>query len=313
MFPVLAYLPEWLPGAGFKRTARLYNESLTKTVNTPFDFVKYQRAQGDAGHSYISGTIDQAEHANGGSALSQDQEHSIKWSAMSLYVAGEDTSAITMSAFFLAMSLHPEVQRRAQADIDRVVGRTRLPTHNDRASLPYLNAIVEEALRYHPIGVFAIPHAADKESFINGYRIPQGAVLLPNVWHFTRDTDYYHDPETFKPERFLEPYNEPSATDVVFGFGRRICSGRRLVDSSLYLVFAQTLAAFNIEPRRNQSGEKIQNTHNFEPGLIARASPFEVSITPRSNEHGAMVERLLDKFPWNKTDAPHIENILKHQ
>lgn len=127
----------------------------------------------------------------------------VKWAAASSYAGGADTTVATRSGFFLAMSMFPDVQRKAQEEIDRVVGAdaSRLPTFGDRDRLPYVNRVVEEAQRWQPAGPLGVPHTADQEDTVNRYRIPKGSVLIASIGWFTRDPAVHHDPETFKPER----------------------------------------------------------------------------------------------------------------
>jgi cytochrome P450 len=102
-----------------------------------------------------------------------------KWSATSLYGGGADTTVSALSTFFLAMALFPDVQKRAQEEIDRVVGPSRLPVSSDKPNLPFIWATVQETHRWHPVVPMSIPHASSSENVIRGYRIPKGAVLLP--------------------------------------------------------------------------------------------------------------------------------------
>lgn len=78
--------------------------------------------------------------------------------------------------------LNPDVQRSAHEEIDRVVGSDRLPTAADRAQLPYVDAIVKETLRWHPIAPLGLPHKADADEVVEGYLIPRGAILMANIW-----------------------------------------------------------------------------------------------------------------------------------
>lgn len=87
-----------------------------------------------------------------------------------------------MLSFILAMSRHPEVQTKAQAEIDQVIGTTRLPRYDDRDSLPYINAVVKEALRWHPALPTASPHMSIKDDTYEGYSLPKGSVFIPNIW-----------------------------------------------------------------------------------------------------------------------------------
>ena len=80
------------------------------------------------------------------------------------------------------MALHPGVQKRAQAELDIVVGSGRLPDYRDRTALPYINALVKEALRWAPVLPFSIPHVSTEDMEYEGYFIPAGTMLIPNTW-----------------------------------------------------------------------------------------------------------------------------------
>lgn len=79
------------------------------------------------------------------------------------------------------MALNPDIQEKAQEELDRVVG-ARFPTLEDRDQLPYLDAIVQEVLRWHQVAPLALPREAAEEDVYGGYRIPRGAFLIPNIW-----------------------------------------------------------------------------------------------------------------------------------
>jgi hypothetical protein len=88
-----------------------------------------------------------------------------------------------MACFFLAMTVFPEVQRKAQQEIDRKVGADRLPGFQDRQNLPYIDAIVKEVLRWHPVAPMGLPHMTTEDDICEGYLIPKGSLLLPNIWY----------------------------------------------------------------------------------------------------------------------------------
>lgn len=285
-------------------------------VEIPYKFAK-QRSHVP---SFVSTAIEQADKTSG---LDVTGEYALKWAAASLYFGAADTSVSTMEAFFLAMSMYPGVQRKAQEEIDRVVGGSRLPKFSDREAMPYVNALVDEAQRWHPVAPLGLPHATDKEDTIEGYRIPKGALLLANIWWFTRDPNTYHDPEVFKPERFLAPHNEPSATNVTFGFGRRICpgtelytksrastnscaqslAGKAMADSSLWLTLTQSLAVFETHKALDDGGKVIEPEHGFSGGIIGRPTPFRVRVVARSGKHEDLIQRVMQEHPFEESDA----------
>ena len=89
----------------------------------------------------------------------------------------------TLEVFILAMALYPEVQEKAQRELDEVIGRSRLPDFSDRHSLPYIGALCKELVRWHVVGTMAIPHATTREDEFRGYRIPKGSIVVPNNWY----------------------------------------------------------------------------------------------------------------------------------
>ena len=80
------------------------------------------------------------------------------------------------------MMVFPDIQRKAQEEIDRVIGQDRLPTFKDRNNLPYIEATVKEVLRWHPVAPMGLPHTSTEDDICEGYLIPKGAMLLPNIW-----------------------------------------------------------------------------------------------------------------------------------
>lgn len=90
------------------------------------------------------------------------------------------------------MSLFPDIQRKAQEEIERVVGHNQLPTVADRANLPYINAMVKEVLRWHPVAPMGIPHMSTADDTYDKYFIPKGSLVLPNIWY-----DIHHTPFSF--------------------------------------------------------------------------------------------------------------------
>ena len=87
-----------------------------------------------------------------------------------------------IGAFFLAMALYPEVQKKAQQELDAVVGTEgRLPDFSDQPSLPYITAIVKELLRWHPAVPMGVPYRVLADDEYNGYYIPKGSIILPNM------------------------------------------------------------------------------------------------------------------------------------
>ncbi|KAH7374847.1 cytochrome P450 [Plectosphaerella cucumerina] len=281
ILPILKFVPDWLPGAGFKRAARQWGAELTQVAEKPYAFVKQQLARGKNDKSFLARLLEAGDSTD-------EEKWTNKWSAMSLYTAGADTTVSSIECFFLAMILFPDVQKKAQEEIDRVVGADRLPTTDDRSALPYVEAIVKEVLRWHPVAPMGLPHMSIEDDIFAGYFIPKGSMLFANVWHFTHDPDMYEDPMAFMPERFMGQEPAPDPSQFVFGFGRRICPGRLLADNALYLSIAQSLAVFDIG-KAVEGGVEIQPEVKFTPGVVSHPQPYRYRITPRSSGHRALI------------------------
>jgi len=209
-------------------------------------------------------------------------------------LAGADTSKASVQAFFLAMVLFPEVQRRAQAELDKVIGPDRLPLFTDRPFLPYIEAVVRETLRWHLVTPLGVPHYSTEDDEYKGYYIPKGSVVIGNAWAILHNPEDYPDPEEFMPERYLTDDgqlnpNVPDPDIACFGFGRRICPGRYFARDGLFIQIASVLHTFSITPALNEGGIPVTIERAVTSGVASYPMPFQCSITPRSCAAGLLV------------------------
>jgi len=281
LFPILRYLPEWFPGAGFKRKARKWRKLLFENVNAPFAYVLNEMRENREQPSYVSKLIKAITESNSEDATRRDN---IKWTAFSIYTGGADTTVSAISSFFLAMTLHPQVLSRAQAEIDSVVGSDRLPTLSDRPNLPYVEAVYKEVLRWNPVASL-VPHKVNRDDEYAGWHIPKGAMVVANMWAMLHDPDTYKDPMEFNPERFLPSAGkkcEKDPQDIAFGFGRRICPGINVAVTSVWLSICLSLAVYDIKKALNPDGTVDEPEVNYSTGSISHPAPFRCVLTPRS-------------------------------
>ncbi|KAH0833197.1 hypothetical protein J3R83DRAFT_12228 [Lanmaoa asiatica] len=159
--------------------------------------------------------------------------------AGTMYAAGAETSLAVMAWWMLAMVVYPETQKRAQAELDAIVGRDRLPTLAGFENLPCIRAMTKGALGWRPV-----------DDWYEGHFIPAGTIVIPNVWHLNGDPDTYgEDAGRFNPARHLDEKGRvaPGPTDskeeghFTYGFGRRICVGRHVANNSLFIDIATVL------------------------------------------------------------------------
>ncbi|QRW07923.1 cytochrome P450 family protein [Ceratobasidium sp. AG-Ba] len=212
-FPWLRYVP-WAP---FKKVVAESRKRVAELTDVPMSYVRAQINSGQDEHSLVSQWLRMPSNE-------KDQENIIKRAAASLYAGGADTTVSAICTFFVAMVYSPSVQRKAQAEISRVLG-DRLPTLADRPQLPYIEAIYKEARKMTItkasilVNIFVLGTSFNKGSL--GMKIPVGSTILANIWAMLRNADTYRDPDQFKPERFLGPNPDPNSEDIAFGFGRR--------------------------------------------------------------------------------------------
>jgi len=292
--PFLKHVPDWFPGAGFKTKAKQMQKIHMNATEAPFKYVKEAMARGVHTPSVTSQVLEECQ----GNEEMEDLARAVSGMA---YFGGADTTVYGLLTFFLAMVLHPNVVRKAHEELDRVVGQDRLPTFSDRPSLPYICAIVNEVMRWHPVGPLGVAHRLMEDDVYEGMLLPAGSIVMANAWSILHDPAIYPDPEPFKPERFLKDGQiDPDVMSpdlVAFGFGRRICPGRFLALDSLFLNMACILASFDIGKATDEFGKQITPKKEFSSGAALSAPlPFKCSIKPRSKVALGLVTQAYETY-----------------
>lgn len=207
-------------------------------------------------------------------------------------IGGADTTVSAIYSFFLAMTLHPEVLKKAQAEIDAIIGNDRLPIFADRENLPYVDALVTEVFRWHSVAPLGLPHRVMQDDTHAGYFIPKGSRVITNIWKFTHDPRIYANPHLFNPDRFISSEgkkSEPDPRNFCFGFGRRTCPGLHLADTSVFITCAMSLAVFDIS-KCIKNGVIIEPVHENTTGVVSHPKPFRCSIKPRSQRAASLIQ-----------------------
>ncbi|TFK92043.1 cytochrome P450 [Polyporus arcularius HHB13444] len=291
--PVLQYVPAWVPGAGFQKKFARWRLLVADMINRPFADAKLAWLRGEGYHSAVHGMLEEISQANLSEAEAADEERVAKIGAANAYAAGADTTFSTLLSFFMAMAMFPEVQKKAQAELDAVVGPDRLPEMSDRESLPYMNALVKEALRWQNVVPLGLVHRSMADDEYNGYFLPEGTLIFYNVWAMMHDPRTYPNPDVFEPERYLKNGvlnpDAPNPEDVVFGYGRRICLGRHLADASLFINVASVLHAFKISLPLDAKGQPQKVAVEMSSGFLSYPSGFKCTIEPRSPSAEALL------------------------
>ncbi|KAI0773252.1 cytochrome P450 [Trametes elegans] len=306
VIPFLRYLPSWFPGTAFHKEATSNQQLIHHFMNDPFVAFKNRLAVGKAQPCFLENILT-------AQTLSTQEEETIKHAAGSAFGGTpqllHSRTVALLSAFVMAMVLNQDVQARAQAEIDSVLGRGAIPTFADRTSLPFVGCVVTEVFRWRPPVLFAW-RCLRADDHYRGYTIPAGTIVCVNARGLTHNSTWYPDPDAFKPERFLDTGGKHSTRTVpdprrfIFGFGRRSCPGLYVADNFLYITIATMLASFTISPALGADGKPILPDPNYSAelggiwyvhwdmascrvyavdadGHPSQPPPFPCSITPR--------------------------------
>ncbi|KAF9457684.1 cytochrome P450 [Collybia nuda] len=282
--PVLKYVPDWMPFAGFKRKAKEWRKIALMAADMPFEAAKRKIKTRNAAPSFVSYCLEESK-ARKDPAF---EESIIRDTAGTLYLASAHTTVAIIGSCVLGLLTNPDALKKAQQEIDLVLGIGQLPNFDDQESLPYVTAIVKEAFRWRDAVPLAFPHYIAVEDVYKGYRIPAGSIVMPNAWAMLHDENVYPKPFEFNPDRFLKDGKlDPEVKDpghASFGFGRRQCPGKNLAVSSVWITVASIIAAFDITKAVDESGNVIEPTHEYLQELVYMPLPFKCSIKPRSKE-----------------------------
>ncbi|KLO09947.1 cytochrome P450 [Schizopora paradoxa] len=302
VFPFLKYFPSWLPGMGFKGVAEIYHKMVTKYLESPFEFLKSEMANGTAIECFIGHELEVCSSAA--------EEYEIKWLGAALYGAGSDTTVAALETFLFAMTLNPAIFRRLQNEIDSVIGQDRLPLLTDMPNLTYLEAVLKETLRWNAILPLGLPHVSLEDDSYDGYFIPKGSIVIPNIWQMCNDPLHYPEPSIFNPDRFLslndrEPAYDPS--DLIFGFGRRICPGKDFANASTSIAMAMIAAVFDVSKAEDELGKEVEIQPEFTTANgLSHPKSFRCSILPRSENAAELIQSVLIDHPYDRDDSKKI-------
>ncbi|KAG8816971.1 hypothetical protein FRC19_011676, partial [Serendipita sp. 401] len=279
-FPVLRFLPSWL--VSFRRYATHSTTLVNRIRPWPFQEAHELFKAGKLDHSLIRDLFEEF----GPSLDVQD-------STANLYFAGVDTTTSVAVSFLLILFVFPEVAKKVQAEIDSVTGQERLPTVKDRAKLPYTEAVWKESLRWHPNVPNGIPHCSTEDQTINGYFIPKGSLINPNIGYMLIDPRIWGDPEAFRPERHLSSHNSnspnlPNPAVLVFGFGARTCPGMYFADRVGFHLILSLILLFDVLPL---AGKDLPKPTDFEytKSVILYPKNLECRFVPRNEKASALL------------------------
>ncbi|XP_059636160.1 trimethyltridecatetraene synthase-like [Cornus florida] len=211
----------------------------------------------------------------------------VKGFTQDLIAGGTDTSATTVEWAMSELLKQPHIIKKATKELDRVIGRDRWVEERDIPELCYIDAIVKETMRLHPVAVMLAPHLALEDCNVGGYFIHKGTRIFINTWSIGRDPKLWDAPEEFRPERFLGKAIDVKGQNfelLPFGSGRRMCPGYSLGLKMIRTSLANMLQGFDWNLPGNMKIEDLNMEEVF--GLATpRKVPLVAEMRPRLPVH----------------------------
>lgn len=203
-------------------------------------------------------------------------------------IAGGTESSAVIAEWALAELLKkPEIFEKATDELDRVIGRNRWVEEKDIPNLPYINAIMKETMRLHPVSPLLVPRLAREDIKIAGYDIPKGTRVMVNVWTIGRDPSLWDKPNEFFPERFIGRKIDIEGQNfelIPFGAGKRICVGYPLGLKIIELSVANLLHGFKWKLPGNMNKEDLDMEEIFALSTPKKI-PLVAVVEPRLPPH----------------------------
>ncbi|KAM4591624.1 cytochrome P450 1B1 isoform 1-T2 [Odontesthes bonariensis] len=199
-----------------------------------------------------------------------------------IFGASQDTLSTALQWIILILVKYPEMQARLQHEVDGVVERSRLPSTEDQPQLPYVMAFIYEVMRFTSFVPLTIPHSTITDTSIMGYTVPKNTVVFINQWSINHDPAMWSQPETFDPERFLDPQGalnkDLTSSVLIFSLGKRRCIGEELSKLKLFLFTA--LIAHQCDLTADP--EKTP-TLDYHYGLTLKPHAFSIAVSLRDD------------------------------
>lgn len=280
-------LPPWVPTPRNRRT----NRSIERINKLIFRIIAERR--GGPQRDDFLGTL-LATQDEDGSGMSDQQ---LRDEAVTLFLAGHETTALALAHTFFLLSTHPDVERKLHAEIAAHLGE-RLPTAADMKQLAYTERVLKESMRLFP-PAWTTGREAAEDVEIGGYTIPKGAQILLSQWVVHRDPRWFPNPEGFDPDRWTKDRVEglPKYAYFPFGGGPRICIGNHFAMTEATLLLAMMVQRFRLELlpgqrlelkpsvtlRQKGPGLKVRLVERIRAEKTASAEGGDQRLQPRSS------------------------------
>ncbi len=264
--------PLWLPTPGNLRIKR----AVRRLDDIIYGFIRQRRAERSDKGDLLSLLLNARDESDG-TGMTDTQ---VRDEAMTLFLAGHETTALTLSWTWYLMAQHPEAEQRLWAELDTILAG-RAPMVDDWPKLKFTEAIALESMRLYP-PAYVIGREATSACVIAGHDVPKGTTVLMPQWVVQRDPRFYTDPDAFRPERWLDERIKtlPKFAYFPFGGGPRVCIGQQFAMMELVLILATIAQKFRF---RLQPGAAVA----VQPTFTLRPVPGVPGVVePRMKDEG---------------------------
>ncbi|XP_051133512.1 trimethyltridecatetraene synthase-like [Andrographis paniculata] len=262
---------DWIPFLsfldlqGYVKRMKLLHKKLDRVYNFVVDDHLKRKVSGD-GNDFVDTLLQMVENSDSDSDGKRLSKNTIKALIQNIIAGGADTTPTTVEWIILELMRHPNIYKKAKDELDRVIGGNRWVEEHDFSELHYLDAIIKETMRLHPISTILAPHYAMEDCRVAGYDIPKGTTVFINTWSIGRNPKYWETPEEFIPERFIGKQIDISGSNFAllpFGSGRRRCPGYKLALKTVRAIVANLLQGFDLKLKDGMKPEDISMEEKF--------------------------------------------------
>lgn len=271
------HLPDWIP----TRKNRRRRQAADLMERTIMRIINERRASGEDKGDLLSMLLLAVDEDSGG----QMTRKQARDEAMTLFIAGHETTANALSWTWCLLAQHPEIMTKLTAELDSVVAG-RPPQVEDLARLPYTDMIIKEVLRLYP-PAWAITRQPIEDVTLGGYNIPNGSLIIMSQYAMHHDPRYFDDPERFDPERFSAAHEKdiPRYTYFPFGGGPRVCIGQSFAMMEARLILATMAQRYELALEPGQRVEMdplvtLRPRDGIPMRLVARELPHSLALSP---------------------------------
>ncbi len=240
-------LPAWLP----TDSNRKQREMTAYMNNTIMRFIDERRSSGEDTGDLLSMLLLAVDETDGG----QMTNGQAKDEAMTLFIAGHETTSNALSWIFYLLSQNPDIEAKLHEELDRVLAG-HAPTAADLKQLPYTEMVIKESMRIYP-PAWLLTRQAQEDIQIGGYNIPKGTLIMMSPYVMHRDERYFAEPDRFLPDRWANDFEKsiPRYAYFPFGGGPRVCIGQGFAMMEAQLILATTAQRYHLSLAPDQKVE----------------------------------------------------------